>query len=437
MKRKLQLLVGLLISGGFLWYSFSKANLPRLWTTLQTINAWYMLPFVAVTMFTMWIRAVRWRMLLAPTVAVTSAQTWRPLMIGFAFNGIFPARAGEFVRAWLVAKRHGGAFTGAFATVIVERLYDSLLLVLVVLFIFTAYDFTILEGRTWDSRWTLEAGTLRTLLAGAILGLLLLGALSAWAARRRRVEGAARGGGAAVAGLVLIAVSVLACGVALAAIASREEPFAGGRVVTIDGPMLQTLGQRLVVLLLVLLAGSLLLLLPMFRRLGERILGALPLPAALAEKLLHMFRAVTQGFDSLKSPATVVGVMGLSIALWLVVGFTLQVMWWGFPAAAASPMSVIDGLCVTMLISLAIMIPAAPGYWGLYEIGCVLALQLLGITDDYELALGYSLVIHALQMIPIIGLGLWYAARDNIRPADLIDEAEARAGDDPPATPAA
>ena len=50
-------------------------------------------------------------------------------MIGYMVNNILPLRAGEFVRVYVVARRWGHGFWTALATLIVERVLDSLVIV--------------------------------------------------------------------------------------------------------------------------------------------------------------------------------------------------------------------------------------------------------------------------------------------------------------------
>ena len=51
-------------------------------------------------------------------------------MIGFAASAVLPARAGEVIRPYLLARQEGLSATAAFATIIVERLLDAVTCVL-------------------------------------------------------------------------------------------------------------------------------------------------------------------------------------------------------------------------------------------------------------------------------------------------------------------
>jgi uncharacterized protein (TIRG00374 family) len=72
------------------------------------------------------LRALRWRILVRPLAAVSARRLLPPLAIGFMVNFLFPGRAGEVVRAWLLSRREKVSTSAVFATVVVERLFDGL-----------------------------------------------------------------------------------------------------------------------------------------------------------------------------------------------------------------------------------------------------------------------------------------------------------------------
>jgi uncharacterized membrane protein YbhN (UPF0104 family) len=84
------------------------------------------------------VRAVRWQRLIedeggAPPMADTLALT----CVGYAVNNILPARAGDAVRAVLMAPRAGTSIRTVVGTLLAERLLD--VAVLVVLFVVVGY----------------------------------------------------------------------------------------------------------------------------------------------------------------------------------------------------------------------------------------------------------------------------------------------------------
>jgi glycosyltransferase 2 family protein len=88
------------------------------------------------------IRALRWQYLLEPLGHTSFANSFRATAVGFAASSVLPARAGEVIRPYFLARQTGGrqegmSATGAFATIILERLLDTLtVLVLLASFVF-------------------------------------------------------------------------------------------------------------------------------------------------------------------------------------------------------------------------------------------------------------------------------------------------------------
>src|SRR5438445_9083588 len=73
------------------------------------------------------IRSLRWRYLLEPLGRTSFASAFRATAVGFAASSVLPARAGEVIRPYFLARTDRGermTATGAFATIILERLLD-------------------------------------------------------------------------------------------------------------------------------------------------------------------------------------------------------------------------------------------------------------------------------------------------------------------------
>jgi hypothetical protein len=86
----------------------------------------------------LWARARRWRYLFPPRSRPPGLLP--AMMIGYMANNVLPLRAGEVVRVYVVARRWGAsgearagdAFWLTLATLVVERVLDSLAIVLIV-----------------------------------------------------------------------------------------------------------------------------------------------------------------------------------------------------------------------------------------------------------------------------------------------------------------
>ena len=83
------------------------------------------------------IRAWRWQYLLEPLGAPSFGNAFRATAVGFAASSVLPARAGEVIRPYFLARHERMSATGAFATIILERCSTSLtVLVLLASFVF-------------------------------------------------------------------------------------------------------------------------------------------------------------------------------------------------------------------------------------------------------------------------------------------------------------
>jgi len=85
------------------------------------------------------VRSIRWRYLLEPLGNASFANSFRATAVGFGARSILPAFASEFIRPYFLSRREPISATGAFATVVLERLLDTLTMVVLLasfLFVF-------------------------------------------------------------------------------------------------------------------------------------------------------------------------------------------------------------------------------------------------------------------------------------------------------------
>ena len=97
---------------------------------------WLLLSLVA-TFANLPIRTWRWQYLLEPLGTAHYGNAFRATVVGFAANSLLPARAGEVIRPYFLARSERISATSAFATIILERLLDTL----TVLLLLAAYVF--------------------------------------------------------------------------------------------------------------------------------------------------------------------------------------------------------------------------------------------------------------------------------------------------------
>jgi uncharacterized protein (TIRG00374 family) len=129
----------LLLTLGLLGVFLRSVDVADVWGETRRANPWPLLLAVATTGATYAVRALRWQYLLAPIGPTHFGTAFRTTVIGFAATFLLPARAGEVIRPYLLARREGLNATAAFATIILERLLDLItVLLLFATFVLTA-----------------------------------------------------------------------------------------------------------------------------------------------------------------------------------------------------------------------------------------------------------------------------------------------------------
>lgn len=130
MKRGLALIFGIALSAVSLWWVFSGVDFGEMLGALLGVHWAALVPSLFFFYFSMYLRAVRWAVFFRPRWRLSGNRLFRPVMIGFAFNCILPAHAGDAVRAVYVGRQEKTGTATAMTTILVERLFDALSLLL-------------------------------------------------------------------------------------------------------------------------------------------------------------------------------------------------------------------------------------------------------------------------------------------------------------------
>lgn len=338
---KVQFAIGVIISAIALAWTLRPVALKDLWAAVSSFQWVWAGPFLLLTFLSMWMRALRWRFLMQPTRDFTAKRLFSPMMAGFAINSLFPARAGEFLRASVLSIREKVPFSSVFATIVLERLFDSLTLLLL-----AAVTFSLLKIPP-DARVTY------------------------------------------------------------------------GGLPELTGEQLHAVSIRFGYFCALLLAGAIAILLAPVRRVLERIILAIPFaPRRMRETIAGMVEHFAAGMRSLRDFQSLVLIIAYSLGVWIAVGASMQVLALGFPGMR---MSLMQGVAITVITCIAILIPAAPGYWGLMEVGIIFGLQVLDVERDKSRALAYAFVCHSLQIFPIIGVGMYCLWREGFSVGEVVE----------------
>jgi uncharacterized protein (TIRG00374 family) len=161
-----RVLVGIGISVVFLWASTREVSLRDLLSALSHARYEYLLPAMLSVVGSFTVRALRWRWILHPIKPVSMRNAFSATMIGFMANNVLPMRAGEVLRAVAIGRTEKMSRSAAVATIALERVFDLVALLLVVLLGSRRHS---LPAEIRGAMWVLWAGTLVTLIAATLL----------------------------------------------------------------------------------------------------------------------------------------------------------------------------------------------------------------------------------------------------------------------------
>ncbi len=172
--KKWQFWLGVLISIFFIWFSLRGLHLDQFWDTVKSANYWWLIPGIGVYFIGMWIRAWRWHYLLGPIKKIPTKTMFPVTTIGYMGNNIYPARAGEVLRAVILKRKEGVPVSASLATIIVERIFDG-----VVMLAFVFVNLSELAKLTGSSGFVGNIQQVAVIGTGVFLGALVIFLLAA------------------------------------------------------------------------------------------------------------------------------------------------------------------------------------------------------------------------------------------------------------------
>jgi len=330
--------IGLAVSVFFLFlfvYFFYKEDPGKVADAFKSANYVYIIPAVALYFIAVIFRTIRWRFLLTPLGSFGVRRLFPVVVVGYMANNLLPARLGELVRAYYMREREQVSASATLATIVLERIFDGLTLLLFVAIaaIFLPMSGVAGLGSAEDIPWMLRVVPAVILTAVFVVAIVLL---------------------------TLFAVFPRS-GVVVARWVARFTP---GRV----RPRVQ--------------------------------------------ELIELF---FQGLAALRSPRRQLGVLALSLPVWLCEGAMYMVIGlsFGLTDILPWPALVLTGMfLVTATANLAISLPSSPGGIGPFELLAAASLVLVGV--DKAVAGSYALALHVIVLVPVTLLGLFYWWWENI-----------------------
>jgi len=167
-------LAGVAISVAALWWALADVNWHEVRTHVSEAAIVPLVAAVVVATSTFVLRLVRWRLLLRREdgSALPVQPLWHAVAIGFMANNILPFRMGEVMRCLTVTRLAPVRFTASLSSVAVERVFDGL--TVVALLVFSLFAAGLPAG--------VEVGgvpvTHTATIGGLVMGAALLAALA-------------------------------------------------------------------------------------------------------------------------------------------------------------------------------------------------------------------------------------------------------------------
>jgi uncharacterized protein (TIRG00374 family) len=124
MRSHLRTIVVLALTAALLAVFLHNVSIGRVATEISRARIEWIVLSLATMFLNLAIRALRWQYLLEPLGVTSFANAFRATAVGSAATALLPARAGEVIRPYFLARQQPISATGAFATVILERLLD-------------------------------------------------------------------------------------------------------------------------------------------------------------------------------------------------------------------------------------------------------------------------------------------------------------------------
>ena len=335
-KKNILFIVSIAISVFCSWLFARKIEWSLLKNAMKEANYWFVIPSVILALSIYAIRALRWQGLLSHIKKIPILNLISITSIGFMANHVLPARVGEALRPFILYKKENVKFSTSIATVIVERIFDMLGLI-----IFTVVVITLLPHPTayhHDPSVQVTAGEVTTFKES------IIPSLKKWTA-----------------------------------------VFSGVGVFTIASMFL-------------------IIIKPAF---FKKVLSSICffLPHKLKDKILGFYESFVHGLGILENKMQTVYMLALSIIIWIIGGAEIYLL--GFSFHLQLPF--VGACLVAICLALAVAMPQAPGYIGVFHIAVLKSLDIFGVQTTA--AQSYAIVLWAISIIPSTIMGfifLWH-----------------------------
>lgn len=327
------------------WLFVRKIDWALLKNALIEANYWFIIPTIILNLLFYVVRAFRWQGLLSHIKTIPAINLLSLTFIGFMANNILPARVGEALRPFLLYKKEDIKFSTSVATVIVERIFDMLVLI-----IFTVGVIVLLPHPSPSHNNLLVYTSVNHVNT---MKESIIPSLKKW-----------------------------------------TEVFAVVGVFTI------------VSLFLVVTKPD------FFKKILYKLCSFLP--HKVKDKILEFYESFVHGLKILENKTQTVWILSLSLLVWIICGAEIYLL--GFSFHLHLPFV---GACfVAVCLALAVALPQAPGYIGVFHIAVVKSLDIFGIQTTA--AQSYAIILWAISILPSTIIGFLFLWKEGIAFREVV-----------------
>ncbi|MBI5245516.1 MAG: flippase-like domain-containing protein [Elusimicrobia bacterium] len=125
MKRAVPVVAAAAISFALLFFAFRNVDFTEVLRILRGTRIEWLPALFALPVFDLWVRAVRWKLLLKPVVKTSAWTLFKLESVGLGLNNLLFLRLGEFARGYFTGIALDIPVWSALSTILVERLCDA------------------------------------------------------------------------------------------------------------------------------------------------------------------------------------------------------------------------------------------------------------------------------------------------------------------------
>lgn len=348
-KKKIIFISGILISIICSWLFARKIEWAHLNKAFREANYIYIIPTIMIIFLSHYLRAVRWSGLIAPIKRVSILNLFSATMIGFMANSILPARVGEIIRPIVIARKENIKITTSFATVVMERIFDVLSIIVFVSLLFFFLPSETSQNKRTDMINHVEAST--------------------EVVKPKDINGKSRAHSSA----------------------ANEESH------TDTSKIIKQLKKWSVVLVFFgVFAIVSLFLLSIYPEKASAVFEKFIFffPHHLKDKLINFLRSFISGLQVLDNKKQLLWIGILSLIIWFSNAASVYVLCYSFNIGLSY-----TGACfIIVCLALAVALPQAPGFIGVFHIATQKSLAIFGV--GLSSAQSYAIILWALSVIP-------------------------------------